>query len=155
VSRVEAAPDEVEVHPHQTTLRVVTGGIALIFVVAAVVLVTRHDRLRPSVPAYCAQIAASRDLTRVMASGNADQLTRAVSMLDRAAAVAPEGVATPTRVLTTYADGLAAALHRGGDTESALAAAVRRQEPQIPRVEAAGRQVAAWVKVNCGFVLTG
>jgi len=153
VARVEAAPDEVEIPPHQTQLRLATGAIALVLVVAAIVLVTRHQRVRPSVPAFCAQMTASRDLTRVLATGDADQITRAVQQLDRAVAVAPSDIATSARVLATYADGLVSALHRGGDTESALAAAVRRQEPQIPRVETASHQVAAWVKASCGLTL--
>jgi hypothetical protein len=155
VARVETAPDEVELPQNQTRLRVVTGLAALVLVVAAAVLVTRHDRVRPSVPEYCAQMRAARGLTTVMATGDAAQITRAVTQLDHAVKVAPASVVSPTRVLVAYADGLVSALHAGGDTESALAAAVRRQEPQIPRVEAAGRQVSAWVKANCGFTLAG
>ena len=153
MARVEAAPTEVE-HPHrQTRLRVLTGALALVFVVAAVVLVTHHQRVRPSVPAYCAQMRVSQDLSNVMATGDADQITRAVAQLDRAVAVAPEPVLAPTRVLVAYADGLASSLRSGGDTDAALAAAVRRQAPQIPRVQAAGRQVAAWVQANCSLTL--
>jgi len=155
VARVETAPDEIEVPQHQLLVRVATGIIALVLVVAAVVLVTRHQRVRPSVPEYCAQMHAARGLTTVMATGDAAQITSAVSQLDHAVAAAPAPVVTPMRVVVGYADGLVSALHAGGDTESALAAAVRRQEPQIPRVEAAGRQVSAWVKTNCGFTLAG
>ncbi len=57
-------------------------------------------------------------------------------------------------MLATYADGLTAALRKGGGTEAALAAAVRRQEPQIPGVEAAGRQIVTWVQANCGVALS-
>jgi hypothetical protein len=154
VARVEAAPDEVDDHQQQVRVRALTGAIALVLVVAAVVLATRHQQVTRSVPAYCAQMAASKDLSRVLATGDADQIERAVSELDRAVRFAPAEVESPTHVLANYADGLTAALRRGGGTDAALAAAVRRQEPQIPAVEAAGHQIVTWVQANCTLTLS-
>ena len=155
MARVEAAPDEIDHHRGATRTRALTGAIALLLVVAAVVLVVRHPRVTRSAPAYCAQVTAARDLSSVLATGDAAQIERAIAPLDRAVDVAPVAIESPTQVLATYADGLVAALRKGGGTDAALAAAVRRQEPQIPRVDAASRQVAAWVRSNCHVTLAG
>jgi hypothetical protein len=153
VARVEAAPEKVDDHGQQIRIRALTGAIALVLVVTAVVLVTRHQRVTRSIPAYCTQMETAKNLSVVLAIGDTDQIQRAVAQLDRAVGVAPVDIESPTRVLATYADGLAAALRTGGGTEAALAAAVRRQEPQIPRVQAAGHEVVAWTQANCGVTL--
>jgi hypothetical protein len=153
VARVEVAPEQDQDHGQQVRLRALTGVIALLLVIAAVVLVTHHQRVTRSIPAYCTQISTAKGLSGVLATGDAGQIERAVSGLDRAVAVAPTDIESPTRVLAIYADGLSAALRAGGGTDAALAAAVRRQEPQIPKVQAAGRQVVAWTQANCGVAL--
>jgi hypothetical protein len=160
VAHTEAPPqpsetDEVDVERSPTTrLRVLTGAIAVALVVAAGVIVTQHRPPTRTLPRFCAAVASSRGLGQVLANGDADQIEQAVHQLDRVAATAPAAIERQAHVLATYADGLAAAVRKGGDPESALAAAVRAQEGQIAAVDAAGQAVSAFAGQNCGVTLS-
>ena len=154
-STSETDGDDVGVERSATTrLRVLTGAIAVVLLVAAGVIVSQHRPPTRTLPRFCAAVASSRGLGQVLADGDADQIEQAVHQLDRVAATAPATIERQAQVLATYADGLAAAVRTGGDPESALATAVRAQEGQIAAVDAAGQAVSAYAGQNCGVTLS-
>ncbi len=155
MARAEAAITETdEAIRQRKQLRLGSGLVALVLVVAAVVMVVRRPGEPRTAETFCPRIEAARSLNSVLASGDADQIVAAVARLDHAAKVAPVAIEAQVDVMVRYADGLARAVKGASDPEAALAAAVRRQEDQIAKVEAAGRAVADYTQKTCGITLT-
>jgi hypothetical protein len=137
VARAEAVITETdEAIRQRKQLRLGSGLVALLLVGAAIVMVVRRPGEPHTAKTFCPRIEAAKNLNAVLASGDADQIRAAVALLDRAAKVAPVAIEAQVDIMVRYADGLAQAVRGASDPEAALAAAVRRQEDQIPKVEA-------------------
>lgn len=138
---------------HHHTVRWASAAIAALLLIAAGALVFQHQPPTRTPQRFCRALSQARGATAVLASGDAAQITAAVRQLDRANRAAPRPVEAPMDVLVRYADGLGAAVARGGDPDTALEAAVRQQAGQAAAVEQAGRAVSAYARATCGFTL--
>jgi hypothetical protein len=154
VARAEAVITQSEEAIRQRRhVRLGSGLVAVVLVAAAVVLFVRRPGEPRSAKAFCSRITAAKDLSSVLASGDAAQIRAAVATFDRAAAVAPKEIEPQVDVMAHYADGLVRALSGTGDPDRALANAVRAQEDQIPKVELAGLAVSSYTQSTCGLTL--
>jgi hypothetical protein len=155
VSRVEVETTKrTPADRQRVQIRVVSMVAALALMVTAGVVLTRHHPPARSTQAFCAQVASASNLASVLAAGDATQIRSAVHQFDQAARVAPPAIEGPVAAVATYADGLARAVAAGSDPKAGLRAALARQQRQVAAVNAAGRELDAFVTANCHLKLS-
>ena len=155
VARVEAETTKrTPADRQRVQIRVVSMVAAVALTVTAAVVLTRPKPPARSTQAFCAQVASSSNLASVLASGDATQIRAAVHRFDQAARVAPPAIEGPAAAVVTYADGLAQGVAAASDPKAGLRAASARQQAQVAAVNAAGRQLDAFVTANCHLSLS-
>jgi hypothetical protein len=151
-TEVEARPEDVD-DRQRVRVRIISIVVAAALVVTAAIVLTRHHPPARSTQAFCTRMAAAKDLGKVLASGDANQITAAVHRLDQAAQVAPPAIESQALVLTTYADGLARAVTQAANAKTGLRQALSAQQGQLPAVNTAGASLDAFVSANCHLQL--
>jgi len=147
-TEVEDRPDEAQ-DRQRVRVRIISIVVAAALVVTAAIVLTRHHPPARSTQAFCTRMAASKDLGKILAAGDASQIADAVHRFDQAAQVAPPAIEAQARVLATYADGLSRAVTRATEAKAGLRQALAAQQNQLPAVNTAGGSLDAFVAANC------
>jgi hypothetical protein len=149
--------DRLDDPGHRSIVRVGAGLAAAALVVTLGVLVWSGRTTARSADAFCARIDDTRDLGDVLATGDADDIGRAVEQLVAAGRVAPAEVQPAMDQYVDYVKGLGDAVRSSGQDEASMAdalqAAVVAQNDRADQVAAAVSDVDAYVGRTCGFTL--
>jgi hypothetical protein len=136
-------------------VRIVTGLVAALAVVGAVVVVASTRAPQPSLDAFCQEMANARELDQALATLDPDQLEPGIAALQRAAHVAPDEVAPDVETVLDLTATIQRAIvtTKTGKPE-AVERSLRDQAGALPRVEAAGRALQDYTAGSCGLQLT-
>jgi hypothetical protein len=136
-------------------VRVVTGLVALVAVIGAVVVVSSHRSSARSVGAFCEQIGEARELDEALATLDADEIEPGLGALRRAARVAPDDIApdveTVLELTTTIQRTVGTATV---DKSEALQQALHGQSDDLSDVQRAGRSLQQYTNHTCGLELS-
>lgn len=107
-----------------------------------------------SVEALCTELEAAKDLDRNLATLDPSTYDPQLAALRKATQVAPDDIRSQVSTVSDLAAALAKAIENAsGDKRAALEEALRAHQGDDPQVTAAGKDVQAWARANCGLEL--
>lgn len=109
----------------------------------------------PSAEAFCRELAGARDLDEGLAALDVTRIDPSLASLRRAEGVAPPEIRSSVTTVLAFVDGVVATVGTtSGDPRTALEAALRARQAEVPAVERAGAALDTYATDTCGLQLT-